>query len=234
MQAYYRAWLGEEVFPGVTGGFNFDAMTVTIGMGKDVLTSGLSFFKRGKGAIVVTRTTNPSGTTLQDAQTLPAQSLPYTSFSYNHAMYEEIVSAMGSHLEPTVHEVILHQTSQFSRGNGLDEGGISPIFSVMGSTVRMSQSFRRIRGNGAIALIPGFGHQGGNFTNIEPLLVREGPLEGHWGILASARAHNFPWMKQYGGSGNPHDLEREMERAINGFRVAERQAYADARVGYPF
>lgn len=238
MEAYYAAYLSgqnDEVIPGVPGQFGFDTMTVTMWLGEDVLTPGLPFFKRGKGAIVVTRSSNPSGTTLQDATVLPGHSsanLALGRFRYDMVMHHDLVNFLDR--DPMAHELMLWNTTQFSAEHGLGEGGISPIFSVMGSTVEMSQSFRRIRGNGAIALIPGFGHQVGNFKNIEPLLVHEGPLQGHWGILASARAHNVPWMKQYGGSGNPGDLEQEMERAISGFRLAERQAYEDARASYPF
>jgi len=237
MEAYYRAWLGEEVLPGITGQFNFDTMTVTMGIGEDVLTPGVPFFKAGKGAIVVIKSSNPSGTTLQDATVLPSYlstNFALGRFRYDTVMHQDLVNFLDRDL--LAHELMLWITTQFVGEHGLEQGGINPIFSVMGSTVEMSQSFRKIRGNGAIALIPGFGHQGGNFRNIQRLLVREGPLEGHWGILASARAHNFPWMTQYGGRGNPQYLEAEMERAIRGFRVAEREAYQEGGAGveYPF
>jgi hypothetical protein len=128
---------------------------------------------------------------------------------------------------------MLYKTEKFCLDNELYQQGISPIFSVMGATVKMLDSFRKIR-PGAIALVPGFGAQGGGFAHIEPLLMREGPLAGHWGILSSSREHNYPWMKKYGGSGNPKDLKVEMERVITKFRNDEKQAYAAARIDYPF
>ncbi|HEY4522350.1 MAG TPA: orotidine-5'-phosphate decarboxylase [Candidatus Paceibacterota bacterium] len=240
-EPYYAAYLSrfdEYVAPGMGGQFNFDTMTVTTWMGEDVLTPGLPYFKAGKGAIVVTRTSNPSGTTLQDARILSSAidvSVKQTAFKLTPDRIQEIGEVLGSRSEMfTVHEAMLYETTVFSRGHELDVGGVSPIFSVMGSTVPMSRNFRKLRGTGAIALVPGFGHQGGNFENVEPLLALDGPLAGHWGILSSSRAHNYPWMKGYGGSGNPQNLESDMRRAIDGFRVAERQAYADARVDWPF
>ncbi len=236
---YFAAYLSgrnETVIPGITGQMRFDSMTVTTWMGNDVLTPGLPFFQEGCGATIVTRSSNPSGTTLQDMPVLLSDvelTPQQETFRFSKEEYTELTELLGR--KPTAHEVMLRLTSDFSRKNGLNsEDGVSPLFSVMGSTVKMSHSFRRIRGNGAIALVPGFGHQGGAFDKIEPLLVREGPLTGHWGILASSRAHNFPWMKKYGGNGDPANLEAEVERAIDTFRMAEREAYAAAGADYPF
>lgn len=237
---YYAAYLtrlNQELVPGICGQFEFDTMTVTTWMGSDVLTPGLPYFKEGKGAIVVTRTSNPSGITLQDtaASTIsekdrvPEKQRP---FFWDRQKQEELISIIGT--EPLAYQVMLYETGRFCRDNGLNTDGVSPIFSVMGSTLEMDDSFRKIRGNGAIALVPGFGHQGGNFHNIESLLVRDGPLEGHWGILSSSRGHNYPWMKDYGGSGDPATLEGEMARTIGAFRKSEREAYAAAKADFPF
>ena len=239
-EPYYAAYLSkpdEMVMPGVGGKMSFDAMTVTTWMGNDVLTPGLPFFKTGRGAIIVTRSSNPSGTTLQDmpveAVSDVALSEQQKSFRLSKNSHSYLYGILGR--DPTAHEVMLNMTTTFSNLNSLNsEDGVSPLFSVMGSTVKMDESFRKIRGNGAVALVPGFGHQGGVFDKIEPLLVREGPLTGHWGILASSRAHNFPWMEKYGGAGSPRNLEAEMARAIDAFRNAEREAYVKAGAGYPF
>ena len=104
----------------------------------------------------------------------------------------------------------------------------------MGATASETGAFRKIRGNGAVALVPGWGHQRGAFDLVEPLLVREGPLKGHWGILSSSRAHCFSWLEKYGGSGDPLQLAGEMARAIAAFRKAECLAYQAADYPYPF
>jgi orotidine 5'-phosphate decarboxylase subfamily 2 len=223
---YYWAYLAgptTEVFPGASGVFGFDATTVTTWMGSDVLVPGLPFFRQGKAAIVVTRSSNPSGATLQDQE--------LGSSSPNLPAVDALTALLGR--RPLAHELMLYDTEEFSERHGLNVGGVSPLFSVMGSTVRMSDSFRKIRPNG-IALVPGFGAQGGRFENVMPLLVNEGPLKGHIGILSSSRDHNFPWMKRAGGSGDPSQLEPEMQRAIDGFRVAEKRAYEGAGAEYPF
>jgi len=239
-EPYYAAYLSDQnetVMPGVPGQLAFDAMTVTTWMGDDVLSPGLPFFKTGRGAIIVTRSSNPSGTTLQDVRVLPSNvqlSQTQEPFRIGRDTYQELFTLLGFR-DPTAHEIMLRTTSDFSRNNGLDsEDGISPLFSVMGSTVKMAESFRKIRDNGAIALVPGFGHQGGAFDKIEPLLVRSGPLAGHWGILSSSRAHNFPWMKKYGGDVKPENLETHVKRSVDSFRHAEYEAYAKLGVHYPF
>ncbi|MBI2607433.1 MAG: orotidine-5'-phosphate decarboxylase [Candidatus Doudnabacteria bacterium] len=234
--ASYETAYGEDVIPGMGGRFDFDTMTVTTWMGEDVLTPGLPYFRKGKGAIVVTRTSNPSGTTLQDSSVesnpVLALSEKQEPFRFTDGLADTLYEELGG---PPIsaHEAMLYLTAKFSADNGLDEEGVSPIFSVMGSTVRMTDSFRMLR-PGGLALVPGFGAQGGKFSNIEPLLVREGVLAGHWGILASSQAHNFPWLPKYGGQGNPFLLRAELTRAIDDFRKAEKQAYAEACVDYPF
>jgi orotidine 5'-phosphate decarboxylase subfamily 2 len=241
---YYRAYLTPpeyDLFFGAKGQFGFDAMTVTTWMGDNVLTPGLPFFRQGKGAIVVTRTSNPSGTTLQDmGASAPLEnelelSAKQEPFRPNRAVIDEVFNAIDR--EPSIHEIMLWQTEKFSRDNGLNQDGVSPLFSVMGSTVKMLGSFRKLR-PGGIALGPGFGEQsrGGSnpFVNIMPLHVNEGPLAGHIGILASSRAHNFPWMKKYGGSDDPQQLRGEMARMIDQFRADEKAAYAKAGYDYPF
>jgi len=232
---YYTVYPNDgETMPGVKG-YGFDAMTVTTWMGEDVLSPGLPFFKVGKGAIVVTRTSNPSGTTLQDLLVSPSDvslTEKQEPFRYTVARHQELISILGR--MPRAYEVMLYLTTLFSRDNGLDVDGVSPIFSVMGATVPMDGGFRRIRGNGAIPLIPGFGAQKGPFKNVQSLIVREGPLTGMWGMLSSSRENMFAWLPKYGGKGDPMLLADEVRRSIDNFRKDERDAYAVAGVDYPF
>lgn len=235
---YYQAYLSrrdEEVFPGLNGSFDFDAMTVTTWMGEDVLTPGLPYFRAGKGAIVVTRSSNPSGTTMQDLYVGNNSDVLLSEKQMEFRLDEDEQQYLTSILGrcATANEVMLYQTELFCTQNELGSDGVNPIFSVMGSTVKMDNSFRRIRGQGAIALVPGFGAQGGNFENIMPLAVKEGPLRGHVGVLSSSRDHNYPWMDK-SGKGDPKKLESEMARAISNFRRLEHEAYAKADVDYPF
>ncbi len=235
---YYRAYLsdlGADAFPKGCGQFGFDAMTVTTWMGEDVLTPGLPFFRRGKGAIVVTRSSNPSGTTLQDAVVRANSSIELTGKQEPFRLTKDVIDAVTVLIErpPTAHEVMLYQTERFSEMYGLNQHGVGPIFSVIGATVMMDKTFRKIRPNG-IALIPGFGAQGGEFKNVMPLVVKEGSLAGHLGILSSSRAHNFPWLKKYGGSGSPALVEDEVRRAIDAFRTHEKRSYQEAGYDYPF
>lgn len=238
-EPYYRAILSDansaEIYPGMSGRQGFNTMTVTTWMGIDVLTPGLALFRQGHGAIVVTRSSNPSGCTLQDVLVEPNMEVKLSAkqepFRYTAEHEAEIMDIIGR--QPMAHEVMLWQTEKFSRDNELNQDGVSPLFSVMGSTVEMLPSFRQLR-SGGIALVPGFGEQGGAFANIMPLRIQEGPLAGHLGILSSSRAHNFPWMKKYGGGGDPAQLGGEMRRMIDQFRADEKAAYAAAGLNYPF
>lgn len=235
---YYLAYLtdtDQEMHAGMKGQYGFQNMTVTTWMGLDVLAPGLPLFRSGHGAIVVTRSSNPSGTTLQDAFVAPnvyvKLSAKQEPFRFTSEQEEEIIDIIGT--QPMAHELMLWQTEKFSRDNGLNQDGVSPLFSVMGSTVEMLPSFRQLRPSG-IALVPGFGDQGGVFTKIMRLHVKEGPLAGHLGILSSSRAHNFPWMKKYGGNDDPQQLKSEMARMIDQFRIDEKAAYVAAGLDYPF
>lgn len=234
----YLTGLEDEIYPGMTGCYDFDTMTVTTWMGEDVLTPGLPWFRAGKGAIVVTRSSNPSGTTFQDLDAHPNIGLTLSEeqkpFRFSPERYEAVEEGMLERRTPTVHELMLAETAAFSLKHNLDEEGVSSIFSVMGSTVQMTPAFRKLR-PGGIALVPGFGAQGGSFAKVMPLLVKEGPLAGHIGILASSREHNYPWMKRFGGSGDPRTLRGDLGRAIAAFRQLERDAYTEAYdVSYPF
>lgn len=235
---YYRAYLSgvnDEVIPGLGGLYNFDTMTVTTWMGEDVLTPGLEFFRRGKGATVVTRTSNPSGTSLQDARVdiNPQVELKFDQqkFALTAEQYRELSEIVED--VPTTHEAMLYLTEQFSRTNGLDQDGTSPIFSVMGATVKFDSSFRKIRPN-AIPLIPAFGAQAGEFANILPLAIADGPNAGHIGVLNNSRATNFAWVEKWGGSGDPKKWQLDLVAAIKRFREDEKAVYRATGLHYPF
>lgn len=237
-EPYFAAYLTAsevEVCPGIPGQYGFDTMTITTWMGENVVMPGKPYFEKGNGAIVVTRSSNPSGTTLQDAYITPNPDVQLSAkqepFRYNQETHEQLVGVLGH--QPMTHEAMLFLTEKFSREQGLNEGDVSPIFSVMGSTVRMLPSFRKIR-PGGIALVPGYGGQKGEEANVISLYVSEGPLRGHIGIKSSSRNHNYPWMTKFGGSGRVEDLDYEMERVITDFRTNEKQAYLDAGLEYPF
>lgn len=235
---YYEEYLAPpewEVFPGMGGMYDFDAMTVTTWMGSDVLTPGLDFFRMGKGAVVVTRSSNPSGTTLQDLEAFSNHDVALSEKQARHRLgagvWKQVYSMLGRN--PTACEIMLHKTEEFVNANGLAEDGISPIFSVMGSTVKMDDSFRRLRPSG-IPLIPGFGAQSGEFANVMPFARREGPNAGLVGVLASSRAHNFAWMEKYRGSGDPANWQSDLCRAIESFREDEKAAHRAADVPYTY
>lgn len=236
----YLSTPGQEVVPGMNGQHDYDTMTVTAWMGREVILPGLAIFRAGKGCIVVTQSSNPSGTFLQDAVATPPTEGRLASLSEKQRQYcltQERISEVAALIEraPTNADMLLDETARISSENGLDQDEVSPLFSVMGSTVKFDGAFRKIR-PGGIALVPGFGAQGGQFANVMPLVATEGPLAGHIGILSSSRAHAFPWSKKYGGQGK-YDVENvktEVARAIDQFRADERQAYIDAGLTYPF
>lgn len=238
--AYYRAILSDtdqETIPGMCGQLDFDAMTVTTWMGQDVFTPALPFIRSGKGVIVVTRSSNPSGTTFQDALTATNPNVPLADPQRPFQLTEETCRAVQETVgrPPMAHEVMLYLTEQFCRDHNLVQDGISPVFSVVGATTKMDNAFRLLRPTG-IALIPAFGAQGGEFSNIIALAARQGPLAGHLGILNSARAIAFAWHQKFGGAGDPapEKLAGEVRRAVNQFREEEKKAYLQAGLAYLF
>lgn len=241
-ERYYAAYLtgrDEELFAGIGGQYAFDAMTVTTWMGEDVLTPGLPWFRRGHGAVVVTRSSNPSGTTLQDVLVEEPlgedERVELSDKQEPFRLKQSVIVDVATELKrmPTAHDVMLYLTECFCRKHELIDDGISPIFSVMGATTRMTDAFRILRPSGT-ALIPGFGAQGGNFANVMPFVKRDGPRTGQLGICSSSRGHLYPWLKKYGGQGNPQNLRFEVERSIDAFRKAERAAYKKAGLPWPF
>lgn len=237
-EPYYAAYLTspeEDTCPGIPGQCGFDVMTTHTWMGENSIMPGLEYFRKGNGIIVVTRTSNPSGTTFQDAYVTPNMNVELSGkqepYRYTQALHDEISEILGR--GPMAHEVMLFLTEKFSRENDLNVNDVSPIFSVMGSTVKMLPSFRILRPYG-VPLIPGFGGQKGPMKNVIPLYIQDGPYRGHIGVESSSRNHNYPCQKKFGGSGDVDNLDFEMERVIEQFEKEEREAYAEAGLWYPF
>lgn len=241
MRAYFDARLpgsDMEIIPGLPGQFDYDAMTVTSWMGlADVLSPGISYFKVGKGAVVVTRSSNPAGTGLQDMIPQPNTRVTLSEKQEPHRLTEHHLNAVRDLVErdPMAHEVLLWQTEKFCKEHGLIQDGVSPILSVMGATTLMDRAFRRIRQSG-IALIPGFGGQKGNHANVMSLFWEDGPNAGLGGICASSREQDFAWMTEYGGDGNPDpaNFPGHVMRSIDNYRVQEHEAFEIAKRDYPF
>lgn len=231
---YYEAYLSrrdEEVLPGYGGIYQFDTITVTTWMGEDVLSPGLPFFASGRGAIVVNDSSNPSHAQFQKRPT-EHDGRPVSAVGIDADEYAELVNMLGR--RPTVSDEMLYLTERFCRTHGLvDDAGISPIFSVMGATVRFDATFRLLRPSGT-ALIPGWGHQGGKWAHVMPLARRDGPQAGQLGICSSSRAHMYAWLPKYGGEGSVRKLREEIRRAVRVFREEERAAYVAARLDWPF
>lgn len=238
-KSYFAAYLtssDDDVVDFLPGQFGFDVMTITTWMGQDVILPGLDWFQKGQGAVIVTRSSNPSGTTLQDAYISGNPKIVLSdkqkSFQLTDDNLADVINCVGRPV--TNADVMFYITEQISLENGLSQGGISSLFSVIGSTVIEDGSFRRLRPTG-VALVPGFGAQGGSFEKAMPMLINDGgAFQGQGAIFSSSRGHNYSWMKQYGGSGNPDTLVQDLSRAIEAFRKSERQAYQDAEIHYPY
>lgn len=235
---YYDAYLtrsGNEIAPGLPGQFDFNTMTITTWMGENVVLPGLSWFEDGKGAIIVTRSSNPSGTTLQDALAVANVNIELSGPQEPFRLTAETIAAVQGLIErpPTVAEVMLYLTEKCSEDNGLNVNGISPLFNVIGSTVAEDGTFRSLR-PGGVALVPGFGAQGGKFANAMAILMADGEYAGQGAIFSSSRGHNLSWQDKYGGSGDPANLRSDLQKAIARFRISEREAYQAAGIHYPY
>ena len=237
---YYEAYLAgvdEECIPGLPGQYDADSMTITTWMGEEVVKPGIDWFRKGKGAIVVTRSSNPSGTFLQDARIAANPDIQLADKQAPYRLTTEMVEAVGTILgrPATVADMMMFSTEQIGVANSLNdpETNISPLFHVIGSTVVEDRSFRKLR-PGGIALGPGFGAQKGKFANIMPILASDGPMAGQGVVCASSRGHNFSFMEENGGDGNPLNIEGNQRTAIEAFRKNERAAYETAGIYYPY
>jgi len=109
---------------------------------------------------------------------------------------------------------------------------------VVGSTHACDGSIRKIF-PGTTLLVPGFGAQGGAFYKIMQELIREGKWNGQGAIFSSSRGTMYAFLKNYGGSGDVANLEKDLVASIKKFREQEYEAYQaqevkDAGIKYPF
>ena len=70
-------------------------------------------------------------------------------------------------------------------------------------------------------------------------LINLGKWNGQGAIFSSSRGTMYPWMEKLGGSGDVHNLEKDLIRAVDNFRVNEKKAYETPEVQdmgtiYPF
>jgi len=200
--------------------FDFDIINVTPWMGSDVMCFGaegkpglgLKLMRQGKGIIVVSKSSNPSG-----------------------PEYQELIVGDGAF---TVQSMNVQRMSEASSKYDLDYDGLSAIGLVVGSTHACTGSIRTTFPTTTL-LVPGFGAQGGKFSLIMLELIREGKWNGQGAIFSSSRGTMYPWMEKLGGSGKIENLETDLIKAVDQFRVNEKKAYEAMEVQrlgieYPF
>ena len=173
--------------------------------GKDLL--GLKLMRQGKGIIVVNKSSNPSG-----------------------PEYQELVLKDG---EITLQMKNVHDLYAINQEFDLEYDGLSTIGMVVGSTHECDGSIRKAFPSTTL-LVPGFGAQGGKFNKIMKELIPTGPHAGLGAIFSSSRGTMYAFLTENGGSGRVENLEADLIASIASFRKAEKQAYADANIPYPF
>ena len=200
--------------------YDFDIINVTPWMGDDVLVLkekeqnllGLQMMLYGKGLIIVNKTSNPSG-----------------------PQYQEL---MINGRDKTLQMCNVEDLYNLSLKYDLEYEGLSTLGLVVGSTHPCDGSIRKLFPSTTL-LVPGFGAQGGKFGLIMPELIRDGKWNGQGAIFSSSRGTMFPFMENLGGSGKIENLEIDLIKAIENFRINERKAYEDPAVKelgiiYPF
>ena len=70
-------------------------------------------------------------------------------------------------------------------------------------------------------------------------LIREGKWNGQGAIFSSSRGTMYAFLKNYGGSGEITNMEKDLVAAVNRFRESEYEAFqvADVKaagIKYPF
>ncbi|MEK7572468.1 MAG: orotidine-5'-phosphate decarboxylase [Patescibacteria group bacterium] len=199
--------------------FDFDIINVTPWMGLDVMVMGdkenpgfgLKLMKEGKGIIVVNKSSNPTG-----------------------PQYQEQIVDGGS----TIQMQNVVDLSLLSLYHDLEISGLSTIGLVVGSTHICEGNIRKVF-PGATLLVPGFGAQGGKFTNIMQELIPDGEWTGQGAIFSSSRGTMYPWETKFGGSGDVKNLETDLIASISNFRIAEEEAFKESGLKekgiiYPF
>ena len=199
--------------------FDFDIINITPWMGEDVLAIGteenpgigLKLMREGKGIISVNKTSNPS---------------------WDQYQAEELVSG------GTIQMKNVADLAALSKKYELEAGGFSNIGLVVGST-HVSNGEIRSTFPSATILGPGFGAQKGKFSHIIWELIRGGDWAGLGALFSSSRGTLYAWEKNFGGSGDPRNLEPDLITAIGNFRIAEKKAFEEpgleeAGIIYPF
>lgn len=201
--------------------FDFDIINVSLWMGEDVMVMGdeqnpglgLKLMREGKGIIGVNKVSNPSG-----------------------PQYTELIIDDGNKTTIQMKNVV--DLALLSKKYSLETSGLSTIGLVVGSTHVCDGSIRRAF-PGTTMLVPGFGAQGGKFTNIIQELIPSGEWTGQGAIFSSSRGTLYPWEKKFGGSGDVGNLETDLITSITNFRIAEKKAFeepglAERGIVYPF
>jgi orotidine-5'-phosphate decarboxylase len=191
--------------------YDFDIINVTPWMGDDVLVLeekgkellGLQLMRQGKGLIVVNKTSNPSG-----------------------PQYQEL---MITGRDKTLQMCNVEDLYNLSLKYDLEYEGLSTLGLVVGSTHPCDGSIRKLFPSTTL-LVPGFGAQGGKFGLIMPELIHDGKWNGQGAIFSSSRGTMFPFMENLGGSGKVENLEMDLIKAIENFRINEKNAYEDPAV----
>jgi len=220
--AYFLGFLGNlESSWGVDySPFDFDIINVNIWMGSDVLVLGkkegpaglgLQLMQRGKGLIVVNKTSNPSG-----------------------PQYQEQMNPVGR----TLQMQSVADLAAISKDYDLENDGLSTLGLVVGSTHACDGSIRKTF-PATTLLVPGFGAQGGKFALIMKELIPSGEWNGQGAIFSSSRGTMYPFLTKLGGSGLVANLEPDLIKAVEQFRVNEKAAYDSPEVSelgirYPF
>lgn len=131
--AYARAYLGVEESAAASG-LEADALTVNPYLGTDGVAPFLdACLRRGKGIFVLVRTSNPSGSELQQ--------LP--------------VDASGDTVAQRVADLVVRWNEGMPRFDGF-----GPVGAVVGATVPEQAALLRRRMPGVMFLVPGYGAQG--------------------------------------------------------------------------
>ncbi len=196
--------------------YDFDIINVNPWMGPhDILVLGskenpglgLQLMQKGKGLIVVSKTSNPWGPLYQ----------------------EEVLQAHGVTLQMKNTADLYKISKEFE----LECDGLSTIGMVVGSTHICDGTIRKEFPSTTL-LVPGFGAQGGSFHKIMQELIPDGPWAGQGAMFSSSRGTMYPFETKFGGSGHVANLEEDLIKAIDGFREAEKKAYEEAGIYYPF
>ena len=238
MLRYLQAYLtpvGEKLTTGISARYGFHSMTTHTWMGDDTLAPAIPFLQNGSGLTVVTRSSNPSGTTLQDALLSADVNVALNAKQEKYALIGDDIDVVAGIIgrQPSVQHMMMYRTSQFLRENGFPSDQLSPLFSVIGSTLKNDLTFRQILELGT-ALVPGFGKQGGTVLNALPLLMQTGEWAGFGAIFASSSAIGYaPWSHYQGDDDfSLEGLRRNVMLRVSEHRKQEEKDFAAEGIPY--